>query len=79
MSQSADAKEVPLAFGSEMERVEERSSELVVTRGDRAIDLELADHALDAVAVAIDAWLHQIAAERLGRGGKTGRLSARVR
>lgn len=38
-----------------MKGVEERSSELVVARGDGAADLEVTDHALDAVALTIDA------------------------
>lgn len=43
------------ADGGEMERIEERGGELVVARGDGAVDFEMADHALDAVAIAIDA------------------------
>ena len=38
-----------------MKGIEERSSELVVACGDCAIDLEVADHALDAVSRAIQA------------------------
>ncbi len=38
-----------------MKPIEERSGEFVIARGDRAADLEVADHALDAVALAIDA------------------------
>ncbi len=38
-----------------MKRIEEGSSQLVVSGGDGAIDLEMPDHALDAVAFAIDA------------------------
>lgn len=34
--------------------IEERFSELVVSGGDGAADLEVADHALDVVALAID-------------------------
>jgi len=37
-----------------MKGIEERSGELVVTSGDGATDLEMADHAFDAVALAID-------------------------
>lgn len=37
-----------------MKHVEERSGELVVACGDGAVDLEMADQALDAVALAID-------------------------
>jgi len=37
-----------------MKCVEERSGELVVSCGDGATDFEMADHALDAVAFAID-------------------------
>jgi hypothetical protein len=38
-----------------MKGIEEGSSELVVARCDGAVDLEMADHALDAVAFAVDA------------------------
>src|SRR5262245_797029 len=38
-----------------MEGVEEGSGEFVVAGGDGAADLEVADHALDAVALVIDA------------------------
>src|SRR6266478_6248532 len=38
-----------------MKGVEEGSRKLVVSGGDGAVDLEMADHALDAVALAIDA------------------------
>lgn len=38
-----------------MERIEEGPGEFVVARGDGAVDLQMADHALDAVAVEIDA------------------------
>jgi hypothetical protein len=38
-----------------MKGVEKRARQLVVTRCDRAIDLEMTDHALDAVAFAVEA------------------------
>ncbi|HXQ51234.1 MAG TPA: hypothetical protein VN802_09100 [Stellaceae bacterium] len=38
-----------------MKRIEEGSGELVVAGGDGAIDLEVSDHALDAIAFAVDA------------------------
>lgn len=37
-----------------MKGVEERSGELVVARCDGSADLEVADHALDAIALAVD-------------------------
>lgn len=37
-----------------MQGVEERSGELVVAGGDSTADLEMTDHALDAVTLAID-------------------------
>jgi len=37
-----------------MKGIEERSGKLVVSSGDGAADLEMADHALDAVAFAVD-------------------------
>lgn len=49
-----------------MKRIEEGSSKLVVARCDGAVDLEMADHALDAVAVAIDA---AVPADRRGAIG----------
>ena len=38
-----------------MKRVEEGAGELVVSRGDSAVDLQVTDHALDAVALVIHA------------------------
>ena len=38
-----------------MKRVEEGAGELVISRGDSAVDLQVTDHALDAVALAIHA------------------------
>ena len=37
-----------------MKGIEERSGEFVITGGDGAADREMADHALDAIAVAVD-------------------------
>src|SRR6266702_1905855 len=37
-----------------MKCIEERSGELVVSCGDGAADLEMADHALDAIALSVD-------------------------
>src|SRR5690606_33515045 len=39
----------------DMKGVEERSGELVVAGGDGTADLEVPDHALDVVALAVDA------------------------
>ena len=38
-----------------MKRVEEGAGELVISRGYSAVDLQVTDHALDAVALAIHA------------------------
>lgn len=38
-----------------MKGVEEGSSQLIVSCGDRPIDLQMSDHALDVIACAIDA------------------------
>jgi hypothetical protein len=38
-----------------MKSVEERAGELVISRGDSAVDLQVTNHALDAVALAIHA------------------------
>jgi len=38
-----------------MKRVEEGAAELVISRGDSAADLQVTNHALDAVALAIHA------------------------
>jgi hypothetical protein len=40
-----------------MKSIEERSRKLVVPSCDGAVDLEMADHALDAVAFAVDAFV----------------------
>jgi hypothetical protein len=37
-----------------VKRVEERSGEFVVAGGDGAVDLEMTDQALDAVALAVE-------------------------
>ena len=58
-----------------MKRIEEGSGELVVARGDGPIDLEVADHALDAVALAVDALgSSESMALRWERGGMTARM-----
>ena len=38
-----------------MKRVEKRAGELAISRGDSAVDHQVTDHALDAVALAIHA------------------------
>jgi len=38
-----------------MKRIEERSCELVIARGDGSADLEVTDHALDPIALTVDA------------------------
>ena len=38
-----------------MENIEEGACEFVIPGGDRAVDLQMSDHALDAVAFAVDA------------------------
>src|SRR5579863_9114229 len=54
-----------------MEHVEEGLGELVVASGDGSVDLQMADHALDAVASAVDAsvpsnWGLAVGARRYG-------------
>lgn len=41
----------PVSGGSEMHHTEEAIGQLVVARGDGAVDFEMAEHALDAVAL----------------------------
>ena len=43
------------ADSGNMKRVEEGAGELVISGGDSAVDLQVTDHALDAVALAIHA------------------------
>lgn len=45
----------PVSCCGEMEHSEEAVGEFVVSRGDGAVDFEMTDHALDAVALAIEA------------------------
>jgi hypothetical protein len=52
-----------------MERVGEGAGELVISRGDSAVDLQVSDHALDAVAPAIHAPVPTFLALRLDLGG----------
>ncbi|SNS87344.1 hypothetical protein SAMN06295912_12053 [Sphingomonas laterariae] len=44
----------PVSGGGEMDHAEEAAGKLVVARRDGAIDLEVAEHALDAVALLIE-------------------------
>ena len=57
-----------------MKRVEKGAGELVVPRGDSAVDLQVTDHALDAVALAIHALFQRILALRLDLGGMQERM-----
>jgi hypothetical protein len=43
------------ASSGKMKRAEKGAGELVVSRGDSAVDLQVTDHALDAVALAMHA------------------------
>ena len=43
----------PVSGGGEVDHAEEAAGELVVARGDGTIDLEVAEHALDAVALLV--------------------------
>ena len=43
----------PVSGGGEVDHAEEAAGELVVARGDGTIDLEVAEHALDAVALVV--------------------------
>ncbi len=44
----------PISGSGEMDHTEEAVSELVVAGGDGAVDLEVAEHALDAVALLVE-------------------------
>ena len=44
----------PVSGGSDMDHAEEAVGQLVVSGGDGAVDLELAEHALDAVALLVE-------------------------
>ena len=44
----------PVSGGGEMDHAEEAAGELVIAGGDGAIDLEVAEHALDAVALPVE-------------------------
>ena len=43
----------PVSGGGEMDHAEEAVGQLVVARGDSAVDLEMAEHAFDAVALLV--------------------------
>ena len=55
-----------------MKRVEEGAGELVISRGDSAIDLQATDHALDAVALAIHAPVPADFGLAIGSGRNAG-------
>ncbi len=44
----------PVSGGSKMDHAEEAVGQLIVAGGDGAVDLELAEHALDAVALLVE-------------------------
>ena len=62
-----------------MKRVEEGAGEPVISRGDSAVDLQVTDHALDAVALAIHAPVPADLALRLDLGGIQERMPASCR
>ncbi len=47
----------PVFDGGEMEHSEEALGELVVSRGDGTVDFEMTDHAFDAVALPVEAFV----------------------
>ena len=59
-----------------MKRVEEEAGELVISRGDCAVDLQVTDHALDAVALAIHAPVPADFGLAIGLGGIQERMPA---
>ena len=44
----------PVSGSGDMDHTKEAVSKLVVTRGDGAVDLEVTEHALDAVALLVE-------------------------
>lgn len=44
----------PVSCGGEVDHAEEAADQLVVTGGDGSVDLEVAEHALDAVALLVE-------------------------
>ena len=44
----------PVSGGGEVDHAEEAAGKLVVAGGDGAVDLEVAEHALDAVALSVE-------------------------
>ena len=44
----------PVSGGGEMDHAEEAVGQLVVAGGDSAVDLQVAEHALDAVALLVE-------------------------
>ena len=44
----------PVSGGGEVDHAEEAAGELVITGGDGAVDLEVAEHALDAIALLVE-------------------------
>ena len=44
----------PVSGGGEMDHAEEAVGKLVIAGSDRAVDLELAEHSLDAVALLVE-------------------------
>ena len=57
----------------------EGAGELVISRGDSAVDLQVTDHALDAVALAYMRLFQPILALRLDLGGMQERMPASCR
>lgn len=44
----------PVSGGGEMDHAEEAAGQLVVAGGDSSVDLEMAEYALDAVALLVE-------------------------
>ena len=55
-----------------MKDIEEGSGKLIVSGGDGAVDLEVADHALDTVAFAVDAAVPADRGVTVGAGRDDG-------
>jgi len=62
-----------------MKRVEEGADELVISHGDSAVDLQVSDHALDAVALATHAFVPADFGLAIGFGGVQERMPASCR
>lgn len=69
----------PVFGGGEMDHAEEAAGQLVIAGGDGSVDLELAEHTLDAVALLVERPVVVVFTRRFDRPGMTASMFRALR